>query len=66
MIARTPRHESALGVRKRLHEEAGVPEPPFDPPAIELVDDEQAARVRAVQQRLDALQAPRSGQGLGL
>ncbi len=66
MIARTPRHESALGVRKRLHDEAGVPDPPLDPPAIALFDDEHAAKVRAIQQRLDALQVSRSGQGLGL
>jgi conjugative relaxase-like TrwC/TraI family protein len=66
MIARTPRHESALGVRKRLHEEAGVPEPPLDPPGVAPIEDDQAARVRAIQQRLDALQAPRPGQGLGL
>jgi hypothetical protein len=66
MIAHTPRHESALGVRKRLHDEAGVPEPPLDLPGVAPIDDEQAATVRAIQQRLDALQAPRSGRGLGL
>ena len=66
MIARTPRHESALSVRKRLHDEAGVPEPPLDPPGLVPIDDEHAAKVRAIQERLDALQVPRSGQGLGL
>lgn len=66
MISRTPRHESALAVRKRLHVEAGVAEPSLDPPAVAPIEDEQAAKVRTIQQRLDALQAPRSGRGLGL
>lgn len=66
MIARTPRRESALGVRKRLHDEAGVPEPPLDLPGVAPIDSEHAAKVRAIQQRLGALQAPRPGQELGL
>jgi ATP-dependent exoDNAse (exonuclease V) alpha subunit len=62
MISRTPRHESALAVRKRLHLEAGIPEPPIDLPVV----DDQAAKVRAIQQRLDALQSRSSDRGLGL
>ncbi len=65
MIARTPRHGSALAVRNRLHQEAAVPEPPDDCPAVSPIIAHQAAKVRAIQQRLDAFQAPRSGRGLG-
>ncbi len=66
MIGRTPRHESALGVRKRRHEEAGVPEPPLDLPEVAKLDDHLVAGVRAVQQRLAALDTRRSGRGLDL
>jgi ATP-dependent exoDNAse (exonuclease V) alpha subunit len=71
MIARTPRHDSALAMRSRLHREAGVPEPPLpEPTAPEpstvTVDDDLAQRVLAVQQRLDQLQARSSGRSLGL
>ena len=66
IVARTPRHESALGVRKRLHNEAGVPEPPLDPPGVAPIESEHATKVRANEQHLDALQAPRPGQWLGL
>ena len=38
MIARTPRHDSALAVRARLHQEAGVPEPPLEHPAASEAD----------------------------
>jgi conjugative relaxase-like TrwC/TraI family protein len=70
MIARTPRRDSALTVRTRLHQQAGVPEPPIElptePKVTGLVDDDLAAKVRAVQQRLDALQTQPVGRGLRL
>ncbi|MCU0267883.1 MAG: relaxase domain-containing protein [Acidimicrobiales bacterium] len=66
MIGRTPRHDSALAVRARLHREAGVPEPPIEPAVAPMVDDDLAAKVRATQQRLDALQARSPGGGLSL
>src|SRR5690606_5916222 len=66
MIARTPRHDSVLAVRARLHREAGVPEPPFLPPVVPVVDDDLAAKVAAAQRRLDQLQSRSPGRSLGL
>jgi ATP-dependent exoDNAse (exonuclease V) alpha subunit len=66
MIAHTPRRDSALAVRARLHREAGVPEPPIEPSVAPMVDDDLAAKVRATQQRLDALQARSPERGLSL
>ncbi len=64
MVGRVPRHESALSVRSRLHREAGVPEPPV--PTTDAAGTDQAARVRAIQERLDALQARSPGRSLGI
>ena len=64
MIGARPRHESALSVRSRLHREAGVPEPPV--PTTDAAGTDQAAQVRAIQQRLDALQARSPGRSLGI
>jgi hypothetical protein len=66
MIARTPRHDPALAVRARLHREAGVSVPPIEPSVAPIVDDDLAAKVRATQQRLDALQVRPPGRGLSL
>ena len=66
MIARTPRHDSALAVRARLHREAGVPEPLAPEPAALAVDDDLAAKVAAAQRRLDQLQSRSAGRALGL
>jgi hypothetical protein len=66
MIARTPRHDSALAVRARLHREVDVPEPTIEPSVAPMIDEDLAAKVRVAQQRLDALQAPSPGRGLGL
>ena len=76
IIACTPRHDSALATRTRLHDEAGVPEPPLEPlmplardPA-QVIEDDLAIRVEAMRRRLDALEhkAPpeRQGPSLGL
>jgi conjugative relaxase-like TrwC/TraI family protein len=65
MISRTPRHDSALSTRARLHGEAGIPEPPLKPSAP--ADPEIAAKVESIKRRLDALeQRSRNGPSLGL
>ncbi len=66
MVARTPRHDSALAVRARLHQEAGAPEPPLLEHQASVIDDELAARVQATQRRLDQLQVRSSSRSLGL
>ncbi len=64
MIGRVPRHESALSVRSRLHQEAGVPEPPI--PTTDAAGTDQSAQVRDIQERLDALEARSPGRSLGI
>jgi conjugative relaxase-like TrwC/TraI family protein len=66
MIGHTPRHDSALAIRARLHREAGLPEPRVPEPVAPAVDDDLAAKVAAVQRRLDQLQSRSPGRSLGL
>jgi conjugative relaxase-like TrwC/TraI family protein len=65
MISRTPRHDSALATRTRLHAESGILEPPLQSAAP--VDGEMAAKVEAIKRRLDALeQRSTDSRSLGL
>jgi conjugative relaxase-like TrwC/TraI family protein len=64
MISRTPNHDSALATRTRLHEEAGILEPPL--PANGPIDSDRAAKADEIQRRLDALQRRPGGHSLGL
>jgi hypothetical protein len=64
MISRTPRHDSALATRTRLHAEAGIPEPPLEPSAP--ADPEEPATVDAIKRRLDALEHSPGRRSLGL
>jgi hypothetical protein len=66
MIGHTPRHDSALAVRAKLHREAGLPEPRVPEPFAPAVDDDLAAKVGAVQRRLAQLQSRSPGRSLGL
>ncbi len=66
IITRTPRHDSALATRTRLHRDAGVPEPPFPRPDVSTIDDELVAQVRSTRRRLDQLQSRTPGPSLGL
>ena len=64
MISRTPSLDSALATRTRLHQEAGIPEPPLQP--NDPIDTDLAARADDIQRRLDALQQRPGGRSLGL
>lgn len=80
ITSRTPRHDSALATRSRLHSEAGIPKPPLELPATETpeapeppepgIDPDLIARAEGMRRRLDALEhkeAPgRQGPSLGL
>jgi conjugative relaxase-like TrwC/TraI family protein len=64
MISRTPRNDSALATRTRLHQEAGIAEPPLQSPAP--TDDGVAAKVDAIKRRLEALERKPDHRSLGL
>ena len=64
MIARTPRRDSALATRTRLHHEAGIPEPSLQPTTP--ADPGHAANVENIQRHLDALQTQTGGHSLGI
>jgi hypothetical protein len=81
IIARTPRHDSALATRTRLHTEAGIPEPTLELAAPETptepespdepgIDPDLLARAEEMRRRLDALehkeQPARQGPSLGI
>jgi conjugative relaxase-like TrwC/TraI family protein len=79
MIARTPRHESALATRARLHAEAGIPGPPLELAAAgtsvepessgPTLDPDLVARADSIRRQLDAIQhkaRDRQGPSLGL
>jgi conjugative relaxase-like TrwC/TraI family protein len=66
MISRTPNHDSALATRSRLHQEAGVVEPPLVPSLENDPPSDVEAKIQAMQRRLDALQARPGGGSLGL
>jgi conjugative relaxase-like TrwC/TraI family protein len=57
MIGRSPARGSALATRTRLHHDAGIPEVPLEVSASPA--SVEAARIEALQRRLDALE-PRS------
>jgi hypothetical protein len=54
IIGRAPDRGSALAMRARLHDDAGVTEPPLE--SSESAAGEQATRVEAMRRRLDALE----------
>lgn len=64
MISRTPRNDSALATRTRLHQEAGIVEPPLKP--VAPFHDEMDATVEAIQRRLDSLEHAPRDRSLGL
>jgi conjugative relaxase-like TrwC/TraI family protein len=64
MITRPPSVDSALATRTRLHQEAGVTEPPIQPNGP--IDTDRAAKADEIQRRLDALQRAPGGRSLGL
>lgn len=66
IIARTPNHQSALAVRARLHQEAGLPETGTAPTPAPVPDVGAGAQAEAMRRRLDRLQTARSRDGLGL